>query len=84
MKDSTWKIGEIKLSTMTYTFKCDNEKCKKSIVCLMSKYDNSEYFGNCNYCQIGRLKWMQNIDLHSVLKSMGKNIKSKRIRSNND
>ena len=84
MKDNTWKIGEIKLSAMTYTFKCDNKKCFKTIVCLMSKYDDSEYFGRCNYCQSGRLKWMQNIDLHSVLKSMGKDVKSRRIISSND
>ena len=68
MKDNTWKYGNVKLSSMTYTFKCDNEKCKKSIICLMSKYDNSEYFGNCNYCSTGRLKWIKNIDLLGVLK----------------
>ena len=68
MKNNTWKFGQMKLSTMTYTFKCDNEKCKKSIICLMSKYDNSEYFGNCNYCKSGRLKWIKNIDLFGVLR----------------
>ena len=68
MKDNTWKIGSIKLTAMTYTFKCENEKCKKSIICLMSKYDNSEYFGNCNYCSTGRLKWIKNIDLFGVLR----------------
>jgi hypothetical protein len=68
MKNNTWKYGTLKLSAMTYTFKCDNEKCKKRIVCLMSKYDESEYFGKCNYCGIGRLKWIENIDLHSVLR----------------
>ena len=45
IKDNTWKYGNLKLSAMTYTFKCDNEKCKKSIICLMSKYDGSDYFG---------------------------------------
>ena len=84
MKDSTWKIGEIKLSAMTYAFKCDNEKCKKSIICLLSNYNEDKYFGRCNYCQSGRLKWIQNIDLHSVLKSMGKDGNSRRIRSSND
>ena len=68
MKDNTWKIGSIKLTAMTYTFKCENEKCKKSIICLMSKYDNSEFFGMCNYCGSGRLKWIENINLQSVLR----------------
>jgi hypothetical protein len=79
MNDYTWKIGEIKLSAMTYTFKCDNEKCKKKIICLMSKYDESEYFGRCSYCQSGRMKWIQNIDLLSVLKIMGRDGKTRRI-----
>jgi len=68
MKTSTWKYGSVKLSSMTYTFKCDNEKCKKSIICLLSKYDKTEYFGRCDYCSIGRLKWIENINLQSVLK----------------
>ena len=68
MKNNTWKFGQMKLSTMTYTFKCDNEKCERSIICLMSKYDNNEYFGKCNYCGTGRLKWIENIDLMGVLK----------------
>ena len=68
MDNNTLKYGSLKLSAMTYTFKCDNEKCGKSIICLMSKYDNSEYFGKCNYCSTGRLKWIENINLQSVLK----------------
>ena len=68
MKNNTWKYGNLKLSQMTYTFKCDNEKCKKSIICLMSKYDGSEYFGKCNYCGNGRMKWIENIDLQNVLR----------------
>ena len=68
MKDNTWKYGRMKLSSMTYTFKCDNEKCKKSIICLLSKYDEQEYFGKCNYCGEGRLKWIENINLQSVLR----------------
>ena len=68
MKNNTWKYGRMKLSSMTYTFKCDNEKCKKSIICLLSKYDKTEYFGKCNYCGEGRLKWIENIDLHHVLR----------------
>ena len=68
IKGNTWKYGSLKLSAMTYTFKCDNEKCKKSIICLMSKYDGQEYFGRCEYCKSGRLKWIQNIDLCGVLK----------------
>ena len=68
IENNTWKIGEIKLSAMTYTFKCDNKKCEKSIICLMSKYDGQEYFGRCNYCQSGRLKWIKNINLQGVLR----------------
>ena len=68
MKNNTWKFGQMKLTQMTYTFKCDNEKCKKSIICLMSKYDDSEYFGKCNYCGTGRLKWIENINLMGVLR----------------
>ena len=68
MENNTWKYGRMKLSSMTYTFKCDNEKCKKSIICLMSKYDNNEYFGKCNYCGTGRLKWIENINLMGVLR----------------
>ena len=68
MKDNTLKYGSLKLSAMTYTFKCDNVKCKKSIICLMSKYDGQEYFGRCEYCKSGRLKWRKNIDLCGMLK----------------
>ena len=68
IKGNTWKYGSMKLSAMTYTFECDNEKCKRSIICLMSKYDGSDYFGRCEYCKSGRLKWIQNIDLCGVLK----------------
>ena len=78
MKNNTWKFGQMKLSTMTYTFKCDNEKCERSIICLMSKYDNNEYFGKCNYCGTGRLKWIENIDLQSVLREH-KIIQTKRV-----
>ena len=78
MKNNTWKYGSLKLSAMTYTFKCDNEKCKKSIICLLSKYDSSEYFGKCNYCGEGRLKWIENINLQSVLREH-KIIQTKRV-----
>ena len=79
IKNNTWKYGSLKLSAMTYTFECDNKLCKKKIVCLMSKYDESEYFGRCNYCSSGRLKWRKNIDLHSVLQKMYKDIRSRRL-----
>ena len=79
IKDNTWKYGNLKLSAMTYTFECDNKLCKKKIVCLMSKYDENEYFGRCNYCSSGRLKWRKNIDLHSVLQKMYKDIKRRII-----
>ena len=68
IKENTWKYGSMKLLQMTYTFRCDNEKCKKSIICLMSKYDGSEYFSKCSYCGNGRMKWIENIDLMGVLK----------------
>ena len=68
MKNNTWKYGSMKLSRMTYTFECNNEKCGKSIICLLSKYDKSEDFGKCKYCHTGQLKWIENIDLMSVLK----------------
>ena len=67
IKGNTWKYGSMKLSQMTYTFECDNKKCKKRIICLLSKYDKQEYFGRCNYCQSGRLKWIQNINLKGIL-----------------
>ena len=62
------KYGSLNLSAMTYTFKCDNEKCEKTIICILSKYDESEYFGRCNYCNSGRLKWIQNINVISMLR----------------
>ena len=61
------KYGSLTLSSMTYTFKCDNEKCKKTLICILSKYDKNEYFGRCEYCKSGRLKWIKNIDLFGVL-----------------
>ena len=80
MKNNTWKYGSVKLSSMTYTFKCDNEKCGKSIICLLSKYNDSEYFGRCNYCQSGRLKWIKNIDLLGVLEEHKIIHKNKRLK----
>ena len=60
--------GQLKLSVMTYTFKCDNENCKKSIICILTKYEGSEYYGRCEYCKSGRLKWIENINLFEVLR----------------
>ena len=62
------KYGQIKLSSMTYTFRCDNKKCEKTIISILSKYDGSEYYGRCNYCHSGRLKWIENINLFEVLR----------------
>ena len=62
MEGIQYSGSSLKLSAMTYTSRCDNKKCNKSIVCLMSKYDESEYFARCEYCKSGRLKWIQNID----------------------
>ncbi len=62
------KYGKTNLSAMVYTFKCDNKKCEKSIICILSKYNKDEYFGRCNYCHSGRLKWIKNINLQGVLR----------------
>ena len=42
------KFGNLKLSAMTYTFKCDNKKCEKTIICILSKYNDDDYFGRGN------------------------------------
>ena len=74
------KFGSLKLTAMTYTFKCDNKKCEKTIICILSKYDDSDYFGRCNYCQSGRLKWIKNIDLISILQEKNMIHKKKKIK----
>ena len=74
------KFGSLKLSAMTYTFKCDNKKCKKTIVCILSKYDNDDYFGRCNYCNSGRLKWIKNIDLKNVLENFNIIHKTRKLK----
>ena len=65
---SSHEFAKVKLTSMTYTFKCDNNKCNKTLICILSKYAGEDYFGRCNYCQSGRLKWIQNINLQEVLK----------------
>ena len=77
---SPHEFAKAKLTAMTYTFKCDNEKCKKTLICIMSKYNDSEYFGRCNYCQSGRLKWIKNIDLLGVLEEQKIIHKNKRLK----
>ena len=77
---SPHEFAKAKLTAMTYTFKCDNEKCKKTLICIMSKYNDSEYFGRCNYCQSGRLKWIKNIDLLGVLEEHKIIHKNKRLK----
>jgi hypothetical protein len=62
------KFAQAKLTAMTYTFKCDNEKCKKILISIMTKYDGSKYFGRCEYCKSGRLEWIKNIDLLGTLR----------------
>ena len=74
------KFGSLKLSAMTYTFKCDNKKCNKTLICIMSKYDDNEYFGRCNYCHSGRLKWIKNINLIGVLEEHKIIHKNKRLK----
>jgi len=61
--------SSLKLSAMTYTFRCDNKKCNKSIVWLMSKYHESGSFARCKYCKSGTLKLIQNIDSSLLLSS---------------
>ena len=74
------KFGNLKLSAMTYTFKCDNKKCEKTIICILSKYNDDDYFGRCNYCNSGRLKWIKNIDLVSILQEKNMIYKKKTIK----
>ena len=62
------KFAQVKLIAMTYTFKCNNEKCKKTLISIMTKYDGSKYFGRCEYCKSGRLEWIKNVDLLSTLR----------------
>ena len=52
---------------MTYTFKCDNNKCNKTIICILTKY-HEEYFGRCKYCHSGRLKTVENNNFLGVLR----------------
>jgi len=63
------KYSHINLSLMTYTFKCDNKKCEKIIISILSKLVPAEtkYYGRCKYCNSGRLKLVKNIDLLGVL-----------------
>ena len=74
------KFAQAKLTAMTYTFKCDNEKCKKILISIMTKYDGSKYFGRCEYCKSGRLEWIKNVDLMEVLKEQKIIYKTKRIK----
>ena len=77
---SSHEFAKAKLTVMTYTFRCDNKKCNKTLICLMSKYDDNEYFGRCNYCQSGRLKWIKNIDLMGVLEEQKIIHKNRRLK----
>ena len=77
---SSHEFAKVKLTSMTYTFRCDNEKCKKTLICILSKYDDNEYFGRCNYCHSGRLKWIKNIDLMGVLEEQKIIYKNRRLK----
>ena len=46
----------------------DNDKCKKTIVSILSEYKCDEYYGRCDYCGSGRLKWIRNTNLLELLK----------------
>mgnify|MGYP001214965961 FL=1 len=82
------KYSHINLSLMTYTFKCDNKKCEKIIISILSKHDGPEYYGRCKYCNSGRLKLVKNIDLCGVLIEQKiiqkKERKNKAQENNND
>jgi len=78
------KYSQINLSLMTYTFKCDNKKCEKIIISILSKYDGSEYYGRCKYCNSGRLKLVKNIDLLGVLTEQKILYKKERKEQNNN
>ncbi len=78
------KYSQINLSLMTYTFKCDNKKCEKTIISILSKYDGSEYYGRCKYCNSGRLKLVKNIDLFGVLTEQKILYKKERKEQNNN
>ncbi len=61
-------FGNLKLSAMTYTFKCNNKKCNKTIICIFTKYEGSKYLDRCNYCHSGRLEWIENVNIHKELR----------------
>mgnify|MGYP001216948545 CR=1 FL=1 len=51
------KYGQLTLSSMTYTFRCDNTNCDNLLVCIMSKFENPPiYLSRCEVCKSGRLK----------------------------
>mgnify|MGYP006084244745 FL=1 len=67
----TFKYMQVKLRDMTYTFKCTNEKCNKTLICILSKYDdegNPNGIGRCEVCKSGRLEWIKDVDLFGVLR----------------
>ena len=66
--DNAWKYGTVQLTAMVHQFKCDNDKCKKTIVSILSEYKGDEYYGRCDYCGSGRLKWIRNTNLLELLK----------------
>ena len=85
------KYSHINLSLMTYTFKCDNKKCEKIIISILSKlvhsnvgYDGTKYYGRCKYCNSGRLKLVKNIDLCGVLVEQKILYKKERKEQNNN
>ena len=78
------KYSQINLSLMTYTFKCDNKKCEKIIISILSKYDGTKYYGRCKYCNSGRLKLVKNIDLFGVLTEQKILYKKERKEQNNN
>lgn len=80
------KYSHINLSLMTYTFKCDNKKCEKIIISILSKLVPAEtkYYGRCKYCNSGRLKLVKNIDLLGVLTEQKILYKKERKEQNNN
>jgi hypothetical protein len=82
------KYSHINLSLMTYTFKCDNKKCEKTIISILSKLVSAaaetRYYGRCKYCNSGRLKLVKNIDLFGVLTEQKILYKKERKEQNNN
>ena len=68
MRDNTLKYGSVRLTAMIHHFKCDNSKCAKTMISILSDYSGDEYLGRCDYCGSGRFKWIRNTNLLELLR----------------